>query len=404
MPSLELILKKKGHGVRAAAPTTGRLLRYSQGRKAHARTCTVLRCASQSATSEGVTAPNLPTPARMRPRTHDDMRRRHLWMPITGALVALLVGLGLIDWLRPAVVRHTGERIETVAEAVMPAISSHVVIVSIDGLRPDAILRYRAPTLQWLLDSGRATLRAQTVVPSKTLPSHTSMLTGASLEQHGITWNEPRTHAALHVETIFERARSHGLVTAGFFSKPKMEMLATGDGYDYVQWPVGGRMGILGRNLRNGVQALLRTDRPNLLFVHIGEPDYIGHITGWMTPFYGNAVRTADAVLADIIVAADAAYGTDEYTLIVTADHGGHGRDHTGPGAADVLIPWIVAGKGVHGAGELRTLVRTFDTGPTALWLLGVPIDEALAGRPVREAFDLMDESLIAGDTTTAPR
>lgn len=334
----------------------------------------------------------------------DDSRGRHFRLPVAGALFALVVGLGLIDWLRPAVIRHAGERVEPVAEALTPAISRHVVIVSIDGLRPDAIDRYDATTLQRLLDSGRGTLRAQTVVPSKTLPSHTSMLTGASLEQHGITWNEPRTHAALHVETIFERARSHGLVTAAFFSKPKMEMLASGDGYDYVQWPVGGRMGILGRNVRRDVRALLREQRPNLLFVHIGEPDYIGHITGWMTPFYGNAVRTADAVLADIVAAADAAYGATEYTLIVTADHGGHGRNHTGPDAADVLIPWIVAGRGVHGAGELRTLVRTFDTGPTALWLLGVPIDEALAGRPVREAFSPAEDSLIAEDTAVALR
>ncbi|HEU5208441.1 MAG TPA: alkaline phosphatase family protein [Longimicrobiales bacterium] len=314
-------------------------------------------------------------------------------------MIGLLVGLIAIEWLRPTIIRRVGGPIQTVAEALTPGLSRHVVIVSIDGLRPDAIARYDAPTLQRLVATGRYTLRARTVVPSKTLPAHTSMLTGASLEQHGVSWNEPLSDSVLSVPTIFERARRHGLVTAAFFSKPKMEMLASGSGYDYVQRPVGGLMGMLGGDVHEDVRALLREEKPHLLFVHIGDPDYIGHITGWMTPFYGNAVARADDALEEIITVADSAYGVGEYTLIVTADHGGHGRDHTGPDPVDVHIPWIVAGKGVRGSGELRSQVRVFDTGPTALWLLGIRIDASLAGRPVREAFEAATAETVAQDS-----
>jgi bisphosphoglycerate-independent phosphoglycerate mutase (AlkP superfamily) len=190
------------------------------------------------------------------------------------------------------------------------------------------------------------------------------------------------------VATIFERARRHGLTTAAFFSKPKLEGLATGEGYDYVQRPVGGLIGMLADQVDDDVEEMLPEHQPHLLFIHIADPDYTGHVVGWMTPLYGRAVTSADAALEDIIESLNAAYGAGEYTLIVTADHGGHGRDHTGPAAADVLIPWIVAGKGVAGSGPLREQVRIMDTAATALWLLGIQYDEGLAGRPVRDAFD----------------
>ena len=55
-----------------------------------------------------------------------------------------------------------------------PSLTSNVVLVSIDGLRPDAITTFAAPTLQRLMREGSYTLTASTINPSKTLPSHTS--------------------------------------------------------------------------------------------------------------------------------------------------------------------------------------------------------------------------------------
>lgn len=324
----------------------------------------------------------------MNSETGGEHHGRRVWLGAGAVVVALLVGLIALEWLRPSVVRRLGEPVQSVAEALTPGLTRHVIIVSIDGLRPDALEVYHPPTLTRLMRTGRYTLEARTVVPAKTLPAHTSMLTGAALERHGVTWNESRPDSVRPVPTIFERARRHGLVTAAFFSKPKLEPLASGDGYDYVQRPVGGLMGMLGEHVDTDVRRLLEEHQPHLLFVHIGDPDYIGHLVGWMTPFYGNAVRAADEAVAEIIAAADAAYGAGEYTLIVTADHGGHGRDHTGPDEVDVRIPWIVAGKGVRGTGPITEPVRIMDTGATATWLLGMGFDEELEGRPVRSAFE----------------
>lgn len=54
-----------------------------------------------------------------------------------------------------------------------------MLLISIDGLRPDAIERFGASTLQRFIKQGSYTLAASTIT-SKRLPSHTSMLTGVA--------------------------------------------------------------------------------------------------------------------------------------------------------------------------------------------------------------------------------
>ena len=51
------------------------------------------------------------------------------------------------------------------AETLSPAvgITRNVVLVSIDGLRPDAIARFDAPTLQRLIREGGSSLSARTI-------------------------------------------------------------------------------------------------------------------------------------------------------------------------------------------------------------------------------------------------
>src|SRR3990170_8265497 len=70
-----------------------------------------------------------------------------------------------------------------VTQANPPA--RRVVVVSIDGARPDALLVAKTPTITRLWKQGAYSFRAQTISPSTTLPAHTSMLTGISPDRHG---------------------------------------------------------------------------------------------------------------------------------------------------------------------------------------------------------------------------
>jgi len=288
------------------------------------------------------------------------------------------------------------------------AITEHVVLVSIDGLRPDAIETFGATTLQRLMREGSYTLAARTIMPSKTLPSHTSMLTGEDVDEHGVTWNTNQTGAHGHVDvpTIFDVARREGLHTAAFFSKTKFEHLQREGSLDYTQAPTNRLWGLLSdkwpiSKTLGDVERYLGDNEPNLLFVHIGEPDYAGHADGWMTSTYGWAVRAADAAVARLLAMADRTYGEGNYTLVVTADHGGHGRSHGSSDPRDVTIPWIAWGKGVKAGERLPDGVRTFDTASTALWLLGLREPTDWRGTPVTVAFQAADPAVRLAETGT---
>lgn len=268
-------------------------------------------------------------------------------------------------------------------------LTSHVIVISVDGLRPDAIARFGASTLQRLIREGSSSLAASTIVPSKTLPSHTSMLTGVPPERHQVLWNNVLTADAdlVDLPTVFGVARAQGFRTAAFFSKAKFQPLQQPGTLDYSQAPGGwfGRWSA-GRTVAD-VERHLATSRPNLLFVHLSDPDRAGHSSGWMSPAYARAVVAADTGITRLLRAADGAYGSGNYTTIVTADHGGHEFDHGSDDPRDVTIPWIAWGKGVSPGGLPDGTIRTMDTASTVLWLLGLDAPTGWAGTPVRGAF-----------------
>jgi predicted AlkP superfamily pyrophosphatase or phosphodiesterase len=317
------------------------------------------------------------------------MRSTRIVLPALPAIFFLLASFGCA---RPHYVRG----LQPTSVAPKPEadrVHKNVILISVDGLRPDAINTFKAETLARLMRDGSYTLTASTILPSKTLPSHTSMLTGEPPDTHGVLWNNKRMFASGGPEspTIFGVLRATGLKTAAFFSKSKFEDLQTPGSLDYSQAP-GGLMGglIPGRwssdRTAEDAARYLKSARPNLLFVHFGDADTAGHRSGWMAAAYGDAVRRVDASIARLLSAADEAYGPANYTVIVTADHGGHGRDHGSDNPLDVTIPWIAWGNGIN-PGRITEKVKTMDTASTVLWLFGVDEPTEWAGTPVTGAF-----------------
>jgi hypothetical protein len=256
--------------------------------------------------------------------------------------------------------------------------SPRVVVISVDGLRPDALLvpGVLAPNILGLARRGAFTWAAETINPSITLPSHSSMLSGHLPASHGITWNDWYPDRGLiPVPTIFGIAHEAGLRTAMVVSKPKFQHLnvpgtvdrfvlnRTGD--DAVAWEAAERA-------REGY---------DLMFVHLAGPDAAGHSKGWMTPTYLTAVAGADRAVGRVL----AALGP-ETTVILTADHGGHSRTHGSRSADDKTIPWIIAGPGVA-PGHLRSQVSTVSTAATALHVLGLSLARGVPAPIVSEAF-----------------
>lgn len=302
---------------------------------------------------------------------------------------ALLVVLSMACGKANFVLAPMGPDVAALPPAPDAALSRNVVLVSIDGLRPDAIAAFEAPTLSKLVREGSFTLAATTILPSKTLPSHTSMLTGEPPDRHGVLWNDAFNDqpGTLEIPTIFSAARSSGYRTAAFFSKAKFSHLQVPGTLDYSQSPGGWFGRWSSDDTLDDVEEHLAKNQPNLLFVHLTDPDAAGHSYGWMSKQYGRGVLRADDAVRRLMKAADTAYGEDNYTLIITADHGGNGKDHGSDHPDDVTIPWIAWGRGVAPGEITAHAVRTMDTASTVLFLLGVDAPRNWMGVPVRPAF-----------------
>ena len=221
------------------------------------------------------------------------------------------------------------------------------------------------------------------------------MLTGQPPERHHVLWNNVVTADAdvIGTPTVFGLARARGYHTAAFFSKAKFQPLQQPGTLDYSQAP-GGWFGRWSADrTMSDVAKHLATARPNLTFVHLSDPDRAGHGSGWMSKPYGHAVAAVDLAVHRLLAEAETSFGRGNFTLIVTADHGGHDFNHGSADPRDVTIPWIAWGRGVKPGHLQGTAVRTMDTASTVLWLLGLDVPSDWSGDTIRNAFGSMATS-----------
>src|SRR6185503_2446871 len=103
----------------------------------------------------------------------------------------------------------------------------HVVIISEDGLRPDALAGVKPPVHEAILKRAAYSLKARTIRTASTLPSHAAMLSGFDVKEHGLFWNNWKpARGYIKVPTIFDEAEAHGLKTAMFVGKFKLRHIA----------------------------------------------------------------------------------------------------------------------------------------------------------------------------------
>ena len=272
--------------------------------------------------------------------------------------------------------------------------ADNVFIISFDQGDPDLIQQADMPTFHQMAAEGAHDWHAYTIVPSLTLPSHTSMLTGLGVQQHQVLWNdyEP-ARGVVKFPTIFSLAKQQGLKTAMFVGKEKFKHLDLPGSLDAFVWPQpeDGALA-MAKSFADRVNTL----KPNLCFIHFRDPDTVGHKYGSHSPEKKKALAECDQALK-LIKDAIADAGLTNSVIILTADHGSHDfkdKDgitrgtHGSAEASDVTIPWVVWGKGVKKDFTITAPVVQYDTAATALWLLDVPIPESFWGRPVTSAFE----------------
>jgi hypothetical protein len=175
----------------------------------------------------------------------------------------------------------TPTRVPTAVQAAVPTPQTavrniqHVVIISVDGLRPDALEVANTPTLDRLRAAGAYSSRAQAVVPSVTLVNHASMLGGMSPQKHGVTWNiHDPSLGKVNGPTLFSVAQQAGLSTAMVVGKPKLEHLVLPNSVNIYNYA-----GFTDRQVVNQALTVINAGLPDILFIHLPDVDTAGHAT-----------------------------------------------------------------------------------------------------------------------------
>ncbi|WP_227624969.1 alkaline phosphatase family protein [Fimbriimonas ginsengisoli] len=261
-----------------------------------------------------------------------------------------------------------------------------VLLVSIDGMRPDALRSANTPYLDRLVANGTVCWNARTVMPSVTLPCHTSMLRGVDVPRHGITSNR-FSPLARPVPSVIDVAKTHGRRTGFFFNWGELRDLAEPGSFDVSYFVQDAHRMEGDTRVAKAAAAHQREEPFDFLFVYLGHVDERGHAEGWMSPGYIEAIEHADACVGMVLAALDE--GDRSWVALIQSDHGGHERSHGTEMDEDMTIPWILSGHGVKAGNTLDGGVRIYDTCPTLAHLLGLPAAREWDGRIVGEALDL---------------
>ena len=251
------------------------------------------------------------------------------------------------------------------------------VLILVDGMRPESLEACGHPFVKKMLEHSIYTLNAQTVMPSVTLPCHVSLFLSVPPQRHGILTNTyvPQVRP---VRGICEVMKGAGKNSALFYNWEQLKDLASPGSLCYANFAAGRCYGYEKANQMLTEQAIpfLKTNVADFTFVYLGWTDEAGHAEGWMGTEYIRSVHESFACIEAIVKSL-----SDDYLVVLTADHGGHDRSHGTEMPEDMTIPILF----YHPSFAPRQLdsANIMDIAPTIASAMGVAPDEDWEGKVI---------------------
>jgi predicted AlkP superfamily pyrophosphatase or phosphodiesterase len=284
---------------------------------------------------------------------------------------AALIGLALLGCGAPA-----------------PGATPKVLILGLDGVRPDRLAAVPTPVLDSLAAHGARTDAATTRPPTVSGPGWSSMLIGVWADKHGVMNNDFTTNAYGRFPDVLTRIEQvrPALGTLAVLDWPPLGTRASGGPLlsDRVDRKLVVNGDSLGYHAADSVSAdlaaeALASGAVDAAFVYFGDVDEAGHAYGTLSAEYAAAIATVDRQVGQVLAGLRRrpTYDAENWLVLVSTDHGR--RDdggHGGASAAERTIFLILSGPSVR--------APTFDPPPgivdvavTALAHLGIAIDPA---------------------------
>ncbi len=256
------------------------------------------------------------------------------------------------------------------------------VLIMTDGLRPDALDRINSPHIDRICQEGAWTLTAQSVMPSFTLPCHMSIFHSVPPARHGVTQNLYQPPAG-SLPGLFDIARAGRLKCAAFYGWEPLRDLGRPETLHAAYFRDLLFMGPEGdEQLAAAAASYIRDERPDFVFVYLGQVDIWGHVYGWMSPAYLAQAERLDRAVGIVL---DSLTGAD--SVVLHSDHGGHEQTHGTERPEDMTIPWMAMGPMVRPGHRIAGPVTLLESAPTLARLLGLSPPAAWEGTVVEEIF-----------------
>lgn len=233
-----------------------------------------------------------------------------------------------------------------------------LLVISVDGLdwrylRDRDQLGLKIPHMRRLLAEGESADGVMGVVPTVTWPSHTTLITGVTPDEHGIRGNRrPASEGGdyywtvdlLKTKTLWHRTRAAGLKSAAITWPVTVNAEIDYNLPEYFQRRNGGSMDLdsIEKKATPGLVAeiarrfpsfphewmddrsrtlatvfLIKEKRPDLILLHLVDHDAEAHERGPFTREANAAVEYTDELIGQMLQAA----GRD-YVVALVSDHG----------------------------------------------------------------------------------
>lgn len=214
----------------------------------------------------------------------------------------------------------------------------YVLLVSVDGFRPDYLQWTDTPNFDRLVQQGVKAKSLQSIYPTKTFPNHYAIATGMYAENHGLIANyfyDPKFDAIYQIsdrnavedarwyggEPIWVTAENQGVKTASYF-------------WVGSEAPIGGVRPSIWKRYEHDFPFEARVDsvlawfqlpeerRPHLVLLYFHEPDGVGHSYGPEGAETLAVIRELDTLLGTLMEGLEGLDIYDQLNTIIVSDHG----------------------------------------------------------------------------------
>jgi len=270
---------------------------------------------------------------------------------------------------KPAILILILALVPTILSAQVPEPTSvHVLMISLDGLKPDYLLRAKdlgleIPNLRKLMAEGIVAEGVVGVLPSVTYPSHVTLMTGVPPRIHGIGSNhvldpedigqDPWYWFAddIRVPTLIDAAEEMGLVTGSVswpatiglpadylmpefwrgssrhpFDRRFMEHLSTPGLIKAVGKsrgkPIPAFPQMTDRDRTDVAKWIIATAKPDVLLVHLFDLDFAQHNHGPLSAEALSAMNDSDAYVGELLESTGKAGLAESTVVFIVSDHG----------------------------------------------------------------------------------